>query len=53
MCAQVLSERGRSVRSIASELGVDESTVRYRLQQLRTKAADRRCGKPEAAIPMR
>jgi transposase len=48
ICAQVLSERGRSVRSIASELGVDESTVRYRLQRLRTKAADRRCGKPEA-----
>jgi predicted transcriptional regulator len=48
MCAQVLSERGRSVRSIASELGVDESTVRYRLQRLQTKAADRRCGKPEA-----
>ncbi len=47
MCAQVLSERGRSVRSIASELGVDESTIRYRLQRLRTKAADRRHGKPE------
>ncbi len=48
MCAQVLSERGRSVRSIASELGVGESTLRYRLQRLRTKGADRRCGKPEA-----
>ena len=48
VCAQVLQERGRSVRSIAAELGVDESTVRYRLQRVRSGAPDGRRGKSEA-----
>jgi hypothetical protein len=48
VCAQVLQERGRSVRDIATEQGVDESTVRYRLQRLRAQADDGRQDKPEA-----
>jgi transposase len=51
VCAQVLQERGRSVRGIATELGVNESTVRYRLQRLRAQAADGRQDKPEACNP--
>ncbi len=47
VCAQVLQERGRSVRSIAADLGVDESTVRYRLQRLRAQIPDGRRGKAE------
>lgn len=48
MCAQVSTEWGRSVRSIATELGVDESTVRYRLRRLRARAADGRQDKQES-----
>ena len=33
VCAEVLAEAGRSVRSIAKELGVDESTLRQRLKK--------------------
>jgi len=48
VCAQVLLGKGRSVRGIANELGVDESTIRYRLRRLRTQARDGRQDKPEA-----
>lgn len=51
MCAKVLQERGRSVRSIAAELGVDESTVRYRLHRLRMGSDDGRREKPETSAP--
>ena len=33
VCAEVLVDKGRSVRSVAKELGVDESTLRYRLKR--------------------
>jgi transposase-like protein len=36
VCAEVLvTEAGRSVRAVASDLGVDESTLRYRLKRPR------------------
>ncbi len=48
VCAEVLVGKGRSVRSVAKELGVDESTLRYRLQRRRAKAVDGRSRQPEA-----
>ena len=48
VCAEVLLTKGRSIRGIASELGMDESTLRYRLKRRLTKAADGRRGKSEA-----
>ena len=49
VCAQVLTaEGGRSVRSTAQELGVAESTLRYRLKRRAEGAADGRRHKPEA-----
>ena len=42
MAARVLVERGRSIRSMARELEVDESTLRYRLGRLREGAEDGR-----------
>jgi transposase len=47
VCAKVLHEKGRSIRSIATELGVYESTVRHRLKRLRLQMPDRRLDKPE------
>jgi len=51
MCALVLREKGLSVRQIARQLGVDESTVRYHLNRRKTKVEDGRRGKPEACTP--
>jgi len=48
VCAKVLHEKGRSIRSIAAELGVYESTVRRRLRRLRLEVPDGRLDKPEA-----
>jgi len=49
VCAEVLVlEKGKSVRSVARDLGVDESTLRYRLQRRAQGAVDGRKGKPEA-----
>ena len=49
VCAQVLTaECGRSVRSTAQELGVAESTLRYRLKRRAEGAVDGRRHKPEA-----
>jgi glycine/D-amino acid oxidase-like deaminating enzyme len=39
--------KGRSVRSIAADLGVDESTVRYRPRRRREHASDGRREKTE------
>lgn len=49
VCAEVLVGKGRSVRSIAADLGVDESTLRYRLKRRRDGAKDGRAQQPEAA----
>ena len=49
VCAEVLVGRGRSVRSVARELDVDESTLRYRLSRRAASAADGRVCQPEAA----
>ena len=49
VCAQILTAQcGRSVRSAAQELGVSESTLRYRLQRRAEGAVDGRRCKPEA-----
>lgn len=48
VCAEVLVGKGRSVRSVAAELGVDESTLRYRLARHREHAVDGRKHQPEA-----
>ena len=51
VCAEVLVGKGRSVRSIAKELGVDESTLRYRLDRRRQGAVDGRSLQEEACSP--
>lgn len=51
VCAEVLVGRGHSVRSVAKELGVDESTLRYRLQRRAEGAVDGRAQQPEACVP--
>src|SRR3954469_8082109 len=51
VCADVLQQRGESVRSIARKLSVDESTVRYRLGRLRRSARDGRADKAQACDP--
>lgn len=47
VCAEVLVEKGTSVRQVAGQLGVDESTLRYRLDRLTSGAVDGRKDKPE------
>ena len=51
MAAKVFKEAGRSVRSLARDLRCDESTLRYRLQRLRSGAPDGRRRQPEACAP--
>lgn len=51
VCAEVLVGRGRSVRGVAKELGVDESTLRYRLQRRAEGASDGRAQQAEACAP--
>ena len=49
VCAEVLVvDKGRSLRSVAAELGVDESTLRYRLARRRVNAVDGRQRQAEA-----
>lgn len=47
----VLRERGWSTRATARELGVDESTLRYRIRRRDGKAEDGRRLQPEACTP--
>jgi transposase len=47
VCAEVLVRQGRSKRSIARDLEVDESTVRYRLKRRAAGATDGRVGQEE------
>jgi len=51
VCAEVLQQRGESVRAIARKLSVDESTLRYRLGRVRSAAPDGRAQKSEACDP--
>lgn len=46
---KVLSAKGHSGREIARMLGIDESTVRYHLQRIRTDAGDGRADQPQCA----
>lgn len=48
MAADVMERRGWSIRSLAGDFGVDESTLRYRLMRLRRDAEDGRKRQPEA-----
>jgi transposase len=48
MAADVMEGRGWSIRSLAGDFGVDESTLRYRLRRLRSGADDGRRRQPEA-----
>lgn len=48
VCAEVLMGKGKSIRGIAKDIGVDESTLRYRLQRRAAGVDDGRKGKPEA-----
>ena len=48
VCAEVLMEKGRSIRSIAVELGVDESTLRYRVKRRTAGIVDGRSSQAEA-----
>jgi len=52
MAADVMERRGRSVRALARDLEVDESTLRYRLRRLRGGAEDGRKRQPEACAPL-
>jgi len=47
-CAEVLVGKGKSVRSVARDLQVDESTLRYRLARRAAGATDGRSEQPEA-----
>ena len=51
VCAEVLVGRGRSLRQVARDLGVDESTLRYRLSRRRAGAVDGRTKQSEACAP--
>ena len=51
MCAEVLVGKGRSLRQVAKDLGVDESTLRYRLGRRRAGAVDGRTKQSEACAP--
>jgi len=51
VAAEVLVGKGKSVRSVARDLGVDESTLRYRLQRRAAAAVDGRSQQAEACAP--
>lgn len=51
VCAEVLVGKGRSLRQVAKDLGVDESTLRYRLGRRRAGAVDGRTKQSEACAP--
>jgi len=47
MCAEKLRDAGQSIRSTAHQMGVAESTLRYRLQRRRQQAEDGRSRQTE------
>ena len=51
VCAEVLVGKGRSLRQVARDLGVDESTLRYRLRRRQAGAVDGRTKQSEACAP--
>jgi transposase len=51
VCAEVLVGKGRSLRQVARDVGVDESTLRYRLRRRRAGAVDGRTKQSEACAP--
>ena len=51
MCAEVLREKGQSVRAVAAQLGVDESTIRYHLSRRASGQEDGRRFQEEACEP--
>jgi len=48
VCAKVLLEKGASLRQVAEQLGVDESTLRYRMERVAAGVVDGRKDQPEA-----
>lgn len=51
LAAKVLVDRGRSIRSMARQLEVHESTLRYRLGRVGDGVEDGRRYQPEACAP--
>ena len=47
MCAEILTDAGQSIRGTAQQLGVAESTLRYRLHRRRQQAIDGRSQQTE------
>jgi transposase-like protein len=52
MVADVMERRGWSIRTLAGDFGVDESTLRYRLRRLRDGAEDGRKRQAEACAEL-
>lgn len=52
MAADVMERRGRSIRSLARDFEVDESTLRYRLGRLRSGVQDGRKRQREACADL-
>lgn len=48
MAAAIMQDHGQSIRSISDTLGVDESTLRYRLKRFRENVQDGRKNQPES-----
>lgn len=51
MAASIMQEHGRSIRAIARDMGVPESTLRYHVKRHREGAEDGRKRQPEACAP--
>ena len=47
MCAEILTDAGQSIRGTAQQMGVAESTLRYRLRRRRQQAIDGRSQQTE------
>ena len=51
MAASIMQEHGRPLRAIARDMGVPESTLRYRVKRFREGAEDGRRRQPERCAP--
>lgn len=51
MAASIMQEYGRPLRAIARDMGVPESTLRYRVKCFREGAEDGRKHQPERCAP--